>query len=123
MDAVGIDSDTYNNLMLNVLQLSYESDGPTEYTTKDGQIDGFIIRYPDARKQPDETYEMIQQARILRAAIERLRPNQRAAVEQALFKGRAKKDIAAAEGISPSRVSQLLDRAIEKLAERMKEAR
>lgn len=60
---------------------------------------------------------------MLRAAVKELPNLQRVVVEQALFLGRAKKDIAQAQGVSQSSVSQALRLGVQKLTERMKVAR
>ena len=123
IDALGIDDATYNEMTSQVLVLYYESDGPIGHTDRDSQVDSFIVRHSDDRKQPDEACELLQQAQMLRAAVKELPNLQRVGVEQALFLGRAKKDIAQAQGVSQSSVSQALRLGVQKLTERMKVAR
>lgn len=75
------------------------------------------------RNRPDVQYELLEQAQMLRAAVKELPPLQRVVAEQVLFEGRAKKDIAAEQGVSQSSVSQALRLGVQKLTERMKETR
>lgn len=97
-----------------LLEVFFSSDLPTEDASDP------VDSCPDGRNQPDEAYELLQQAQRLRDAVRELPHLQRVVAEQVLFEGRAKKDIAAEQGVSQSSVSQALRLGVEKLTERMK---
>lgn len=116
---MGITTQQLDEALDELLVLFFESDAVVEQ-----EWDGTrVLNFPDERKQPDEAYELLQQAQMLRAAVKELPPLQRVVAEQVLFEGRAKKDIAAEQGVSQSSVSQALRLGVQKLTERMKEAR
>lgn len=116
-ESIGMTMEQVDAALDELLETFFTSDLPPEIG-----VDRVDV-YPDDRKRPDEACELLQQAQMLRAAVNELPRLQRVVVEQALFLGRAKKDIAQAQGVSQSSVSQALRLGVQKLTERMKGAR
>jgi RNA polymerase sigma factor FliA len=70
---------------------------------------------PASSDQPDTIYADAETAREVRAAIDRLRPRQRAIVTAYYLHGRSQDDIATEYGVTNTRISQILRDARDRL--------
>ena len=74
----------------------------------------------DPHAQPDENAEITEMGRMIRAAIAKLPPKERTVVEYRFYRNMQAKDIATMVGLSPSRITRIIQYSLNQIREYLK---
>ena len=77
-----------------------------------------FIKDPSA--MPDEKAEIIEMSRLIKEAIAKLPPKERTVVEYRFYRNMQAKDIATAIGLSPSRITRIVQASLNNIREYLK---
>ncbi len=77
-----------------------------------------FIKDPSA--MPDEKAEIIEMSRLIKEAIAKLPPKERTVVEYRFYRNMQAKDIAVAVGLSPSRITRIVQASLNNIREYLK---
>ena len=77
-----------------------------------------FIKDPSA--MPDEKAEIVEMSRLIKEAIAKLPPKERTVVEYRFYRNMQAKDIAVAVGLSPSRITRIVQASLNNIREYLK---
>ncbi len=77
-----------------------------------------FIKDPSA--MPDEKAEIVEMSRLIKEAIAKLPPKERTVVEYRFYRNMQAKDIATAVGLSPSRITRIVQASLNNIREYLK---
>ncbi len=75
----------------------------------------------DPSAMPDEKAEIVEMSRLIKQAIAKLPPKERTVVEYRFYRNMQAKDIATAIGLSPSRITRIVQASLNNIREYLKE--
>jgi len=75
----------------------------------------------DPSAMPDEKAEIVEMSRLIKQAIAKLPPKERTVVEYRFYRNMQAKDIAIAIGLSPSRVTRIVQSSLNNIREYLKD--
>ena len=75
----------------------------------------------DPSAMPDEKAEIVEMSRLIKQAIAKLPPKERTVVEYRFYRNMQAKDIAIAIGLSPSRITRIVQSSLNVIREYLKE--
>ena len=78
-----------------------------------------FIKDPSA--MPDEKAEIVEMSRLIKQAIAKLPPKERTVVEYRFYRNMQAKDIATAIGLSPSRITRIVQASLNNIREYLKD--
>ena len=80
--------------------------------TPEEEVEGMDMQKAKIRAKPDEQAEITELGRMIRAAISKLPPKERTVVEYRFYRNMQVKDIATQIGLSPSRVTRIVQSSL-----------
>ena len=75
----------------------------------------------DPSAMPDEKAEIVEMSRLIKQAIAKLPPKERTVVEYRFYRNMQAKDIATAIGLSPSRITRIVQASLNNIREYLRE--
>ena len=75
----------------------------------------------DPSAMPDEKAEIVEMSRLIKQAIAKLPPKERTVVEYRFYRNMQAKDIATAIGLSPSRITRIVQASLNNIREYLKD--